>query len=102
MKYRGKYSSISLEQTEEIAQNLVKNLEKQPHSATVLGFYGDLGSGKTTFTQSMARALGVKENVTSPTFILEKIYKLEEQQFSHLIHIDAYRFDKSDELLKLG
>jgi tRNA threonylcarbamoyladenosine biosynthesis protein TsaE len=97
-----KHQSSSLQKTEEIANAIAKTLGPEKNSATVLGLYGDLGSGKTTFTQALARAFGVTETVTSPTFILEKIYKLENQNFSHLIHIDAYRFETSDELLKLG
>lgn len=75
-------------------------------TATVVGLYGDLGSGKTTFTKALAEALGVKDTVTSPTFVLEKIYTLTNQKFSrnflHLIHIDAYRLEDSAELKKLG
>ncbi len=70
--------------------------------ATIIGLYGDLGAGKTTFTKVLAEVLGVKETVTSPTFVLEKIYKLDKQKFSHLIHIDAYRLDVSSELEHLG
>ncbi|MFC1730952.1 tRNA (adenosine(37)-N6)-threonylcarbamoyltransferase complex ATPase subunit type 1 TsaE [candidate division KSB1 bacterium] len=70
--------------------------------ATVVGLYGDLGAGKTTFTKALAEVLGVKETVTSPTFVLEKIYTLKNQKFSHLIHIDAYRLESSDELKQLG
>jgi tRNA threonylcarbamoyladenosine biosynthesis protein TsaE len=70
--------------------------------ATIVGLFGDLGAGKTTFTQTVARILGVNETVTSPTFILEKIYKLEGQKYERLIHIDAYRLEKPEELLTLG
>lgn len=73
--------------------------------ATVLGLSGDLGAGKTTFTQQLASLLGVKEDVTSPTFVIEKIYDLPEPPlygFKKLIHIDAYRLDSGAELLSLG
>ena len=45
--------------------------------AVVVGLHGDLGSGKTTFVQFVAEMLGKKENITSPTFVIEKIYKIE-------------------------
>lgn len=68
----------------------------------VVGLSGDLGSGKTAFTQAVAKQLGIQDIVTSPTFIIEKIYKLNNQQFDHLIHIDAYRLESGAELLHLG
>lgn len=81
---------------------LVGTLLPHPDSAMVLALSGDLGAGKTTFAQGIARALGVEEQVTSPTFVIEKIYQLEGQKFSHLIHIDAYRLDDPHELEVLG
>lgn len=79
-----------------------KNRSDANKSATVIGLYGDLGSGKTAYTQAVAKALGVVETVTSPTFVIEKIYALESPEFKHLIHIDAYRLAKSEELKHLG
>lgn len=77
--------------------------ERNEESATVLGLKGDLGAGKTTFTKSVAKVLGVEGVVTSPTFVIEKIYKLPQGgDFSYLIHIDAYRLEESRELLVLG
>jgi len=71
--------------------------------ATVLGLYGDLGSGKTTFTQFFVKSFGVKQNITSPTFVIEKIYKLPKQKkFKHIIHIDAYRLNSGEEMKNLG
>lgn len=93
----------------EVAQeNLIQEAENFLHTlspretATVVGLYGDLGAGKTTFTKALAKVLGVEGTVTSPTFVLEKIYTLTGQRFSHLIHIDAYRLEGSVELKQLG
>ena len=98
-----KIISKSLGETEKIAREfLAENISKNENSATVVGLYGDLGSGKTAFTQAAAKCLGVKEAVTSPTFVIEKIYKLDHQNFDHLIHIDSYRLKSGDELLHLG
>lgn len=72
------------------------------NGATVLALHGDLGVGKTTFTQTLARALGVTEPVTSPTFVIMKGYALEDQAFSKLVHIDAYRIESPNELSVLG
>ena len=70
--------------------------------ATVVTLSGELGAGKTTFAQGIAKALGVEETVTSPTFVIEKIYQLEKQKFSRLVHIDAYRLNGAHELQMLG
>ena len=67
--------------------------------AKALGLYGDLGSGKTTFAQILARELGITETVTSPTFVIEKYYELDgKKSFDRLVHIDAYRLKSSHEL----
>jgi len=92
----------SLAETEKAAQKFMHNLTPNGTLATVVGLFGDLGSGKTTFTQALARSLNVKEVVTSPTFVIEKIYKLDRQVFSRFIHIDAYRLESGKELLGLG
>jgi tRNA threonylcarbamoyladenosine biosynthesis protein TsaE len=102
--------SKSLSDTEKLAVSFVTNLKPAKSGATIFGLAGDLGSGKTTFTKEVATLFGIKkEGVTSPTFVIMKIYKpratrftLHASRFTHLIHIDAYRLEKSDELLHLG
>jgi tRNA threonylcarbamoyladenosine biosynthesis protein TsaE len=56
----------------------------------VLGLEGDLGAGKTTFTQFLGEALGIKVVINSPTFTIMKVY---EEGTIPLYHIDAYRLD---------
>lgn len=68
----------------------------------VVGLVGDLGAGKTAFSQAVGAALGVEEIMQSPTFLIEKIYELKEKPWKHLIHIDAYRLEKESELVSLG
>jgi tRNA threonylcarbamoyladenosine biosynthesis protein TsaE len=97
-----KYESKNIEETQKIATDFVTGLSPKTDGATVVGLYGNLGAGKTAFTQCVARTLGVVEKVLSPTFVIMKIYELENQAFKHLIHIDAYRMDSSDELAHLG
>ncbi|MEK7133780.1 MAG: tRNA (adenosine(37)-N6)-threonylcarbamoyltransferase complex ATPase subunit type 1 TsaE [Patescibacteria group bacterium] len=84
------------------ARRFARALTPHPEHATVVVLSGELGAGKTTFVQEMATALGVAETVTSPTFVLEKIYQLKGQKFPHLIHIDAYRLKGAHELEALG
>lgn len=59
---------------------------------------GGLGTGKTAFVQGFARALGVTEHVTSPTFVLVKTY----QGRMPITHLDVYRLDHLQELVDLG
>lgn len=92
-----KRESQSVEETARIAAECLATIEPG-EQATVLALRGDLGAGKTTFTQALASELGVEENVTSPTFVIMKIYDLLGKKFTRLIHIDAYRFGSADEL----
>jgi len=75
---------------------------RRGEAATLVTLSGDLGAGKTAFTKSVAKVLGVSEEVTSPTFVLEKIYKLADKPWKHLIHIDAYRLDGGHEFIAIG
>ena len=87
-----------------IAQEVLKDLEpKKGEKATVVTLSGNLGAGKTTFTQALAHELGITENVISPTFVIMKSYPIKKSKsFAKLIHIDAYRLDSHKELEKLG
>ncbi len=95
----------NLKETESLAAQFVRDISKQKNKigATVVGLSGELGSGKTAFVKGVARALGVKHTVTSPTFVLEKIYNLPPRKaFSKLVHIDAYRLEHKKELNSLN
>ncbi len=93
----------SLADLEVEAHALVERLSPKKDTATLVTLSGELGAGKTAFTQAVARAYGVSESVTSPTFVLEKVYALPEgSSFTHLIHVDAYRLESADELRVLG
>ena len=96
------HTSTSLEETRNIAEDFATNILPTEDKAVVVGLYGNLGAGKTTFVQALAKAFGLEENITSPTFVIEKIYELKDKKFIHFIHIDAYRLEKSEELLHLG
>lgn len=68
--------------------------------ATLVTLSGNLGAGKTAFVKAVARELGITDSVTSPTFVLERIYKFGHvmTEFRQLIHIDAYRLEEGKEL----
>ena len=92
-------------------------LERAPKSekeALLLLLRGDLGSGKTTFVQALAKELGVESRVTSPTFVIQKEYSIrtsgtnadpsfaDAREFARLFHIDAHRLDSLTDLELLG
>jgi tRNA threonylcarbamoyladenosine biosynthesis protein TsaE len=80
------------------AKTVVKNLHPLEGQAHVVALSGNLGAGKTTLTQHIARELGIEEQITSPTFVLMKQYPLAGSVFKQLVHIDAYRLESPDEL----
>jgi tRNA threonylcarbamoyladenosine biosynthesis protein TsaE len=96
-----KYLSESRVKTKEIAQGFLDSLQPGKRGM-VVALQGDLGAGKTAFTQEVGKLLGVTENMHSPTFVIEKIYPIDWKGFKNLIHIDAYRLEKESELLHLG
>jgi tRNA threonylcarbamoyladenosine biosynthesis protein TsaE len=93
-------------ETEEIAKIFLGEiLEKHAgrKCAMVVGLSGELGAGKTAFTQAIAKHLGVKNKVNSPTFVIVKKYPLKKSKnYKFLFHIDAYRLKNEKELLYLG
>jgi len=69
----------------------------------VLALYGDLGAGKTKFLQGLAKGLGVKTKVNSPTFNILKLYKvINNKNIKAFCHIDAYRLRSGKDLISLG
>ena len=90
-----KLFSKSLKDTVKIAKQVSKLLR----GGEVICLTGDLGAGKTTFTQSLLKFLGVKEIVASPTFTIAKMYNVKKGM---IYHLDLYRIESQDELLELG
>ncbi len=85
--------------TETVAAILARSLA----GGEYLSLEGNLGAGKTFFTRAMAKALGVAGPVTSPTFVLQKIYATTAQPIiTHIYHYDLYRISSYEELLDLG
>ena len=65
----------------------------------IILLHGNLGSGKTTFTQGLAKGLGIKRRIISPTFIIVRHYGLSKGNF---YHIDLYRTEDNLDILGLG
>lgn len=112
------FISKSVEETAKIAFEFAQSLKNSSEAkAAIVGLYGELGSGKTTFMKYLAESLGVKEAIKSPTFVIMKKYqfrdanretlakdnqRLAPSAYKLLIHIDAYRIEKSEEMLNLN
>ena len=84
-----KYTSRCEEDTLEIAENI----ESEKFPGMVICLDGELGSGKTVFVKGFAKALGINETITSPTFSLVKEYYDGELP---LFHMDVYRLDDTN------
>ena len=97
-RLREKLLSQSPTQTRSIAQKL----SKEALGGALLLLRGPVGTGKTTFTQALAKALGVTDPVRSPTFVLMKSYPANKRGLKHFIHIDAYRLQGFSDLAELG
>lgn len=82
------YKSKNVEQTYILASKLAKLIK----GGDIILLNGDLGAGKTTFVKGFAKAINIKESVTSPTFTLLKTYEGKDYT---LVHVDAYRLEGS-------
>lgn len=92
------YLSQSAEQTKEIGKNIAKAAAsfKNRKRAAIICLKGDLGGGKTTFTQGFLKGLGIEERILSPTFVILKRYA------KSFYHIDCYRLKSEKDLAQLG
>ena len=78
---------------------IISKAELITDQAAVVTLTGDLGAGKTTFTQQLAKSLQVTEQVVSPTFGIMKSYEINgHSHFDTLVHIDAYRIEDISEV----
>ena len=88
----------SVQQTRELGEKVARELT----GGSILVLYGELGSGKTTFVQGLAKGLGIKKRVISPTFIIIRSYALKSQKLKFFYHIDLYRVEDQEDLQGLG
>ncbi len=100
--------------------SFAKKLAKQLQGGETIGLIGQLGAGKTIFTKGLASGLGIKKNITSPTFVLMRVYPVKSfskgrRNFAEskiisrgkslakiLVHIDAYRLKSTHDLTAIG
>lgn len=106
------YDETQLGQVAEMVLSVARRRRATDHSrATLITFSGDLGAGKTTLIQEIAKQLGVTETLQSPTFVIYKRYELslsfqereqEGEVWKNLIHGDMYRLESGGDIMKLG
>ncbi len=92
---------IIITNNEQETFNLGKSLGKKCCGGEIFALQGNLGSGKTKFTQGLAQGLGVLNNVNSPTFNIFKLYKLN-GRIKYFCHLDTYRLKSEEDLISLG
>lgn len=99
------YLSVSAAGTKKLAGLLAKQIlseKKSPAHARVVALVGDLGAGKTTFTQGFASGLGLKERMISPTFLIHRNYRIKNGPYKEFFHCDLYRIQSVKELKAIG
>jgi tRNA threonylcarbamoyladenosine biosynthesis protein TsaE len=100
MKGRETHTSHSPEETEALGWEFSKKLLP----GDIVGLVGELGSGKTCFVRGIAKGLGVKGNVKSPSFTILNIHEREEGrgEINRLYHLDLYRIKRTEEFYDAG
>lgn len=94
-----KHDIHNLNELSTFALLFLEKLQPSDTHATIVTLRGDLGAGKTAFVKACAQHLGIREEITSPTFVIQKEYSISTHPiFTTLIHIDAYRLKGKEEL----
>jgi len=97
--------SKNTRETKQIAETFLAKLlknQKKNQGTLVVGLSGDLGIGKTAFIKSVAKYLGIKDKISSPTYVIMKKYLIKKKECKFFFHLDAYRLESEEELLHLG
>ena len=90
---------LTMQHTQQLT-NLAETQALAHRVANLLILTGELGAGKTTFTQALAKTLGITEPITSPTFVVARHHNHPDDGLN-LVHVDAYRITGADELASL-
>ncbi len=96
---REKITTRNEQETLNLAKEITEKLLKIPKHAKVIFLKGNLGAGKTVFAKGVAKAIGIKKNIESPTFVFLREYEDGKVPF---YHFDLYRINNPDELDELG
>lgn len=93
-----KITTLSEKQTINLGGKMAKKLQ----GGETIGLIGELGAGKTILVKGFAKGLGIKETITSPTFVLMKVYQIKNEKNKKFCHIDAYRIKNGQSLINIG
>ena len=100
-----------ISRSEQDTLELGKKIAETLHGGDIVLLHGELGAGKTTLVKGIAQGLGIKEDITSPTFTLMNVYRIRNQEpacrtgrsgIRELVHIDTYRLNDEKELIDIG
>ncbi len=91
-------TSYSIQDTRRIAREILRQLGRR----NIILLSGQLGTGKTVTVQAIAEELELKDDVSSPTYVLMKIYPLQNSDFDRLVHVDLYRIEYNQDVDELG
>lgn len=92
------FISKNVGETEGWARRLALSLK----GGETLALSGHLGAGKTLIVKALAQAWGVDQNITSPTFVLLKVYAVRHKSIKKMVHVDCYRLDGQEDLSDIG
>ena len=111
-------ASETQELGEQFARKILSNFARPRLGASILCLYGELGSGKTTFVQGLARGLGIKRRIISPTFVIVRQYVIltlnevkgkdldssstTQNDQKNFYHIDLYRCETEKDIQAIG
>jgi tRNA threonylcarbamoyladenosine biosynthesis protein TsaE len=99
------YESNSLKDTKILSGQIIKEIISKKNPPVFIGLMGDLGAGKTSFVQGVSEFFCINDAVLSPTFVIQKIYEIKEENriskghsFKRLVHMDLYRLEDEKSL----
>lgn len=90
----------SLEEIDKVAEEFIRYISESDLQSNIFAFYGKMGAGKTTFIKAICKALGVQDNVNSPTFTIINEYK--SAKGFPIYHFDFYRINRLQEAFDIG
>lgn len=95
---------LQISNNENDTREIAKRFVTERKGGEIICLHGDLGAGKTTFVKGLAQLLNIKMEITSPTFTLMNLYKVEPEitGIKYLVHIDTYRLKDEHELIEIG
>ncbi len=94
------FTITSLEEIDKVAGDFIQYISESDLQSNIFAFYGKMGAGKTTFIKAICKALGVQDNVNSPTFTIINEYR--SSRGFPIYHFDFYRINRLQEAFDIG